>query len=172
MGGDQKTMPRVMVTLGSVFVAKLDNRIKKYFQYIADDETQLNSRVIRVFKKAYAIEDNPDLKEVAKGVVDFYAHVVIRWGMQMKLWEKVGNVKDLGNTNVLFRDTEDAGRHINEPPVEESEKWYVWRINGPFQWAGKLEGENRRVEIGVVVSPPDIVNRMRTGKYRVVYPGY
>jgi hypothetical protein len=168
----ETNMTRVVVRLGDIFAANLDDSTKKYFQYIGDDQTQLNSRVIKVFKKAYATADTPDLREVVNGDVDFYAHVVIRWGLQMNLWEKVGNVKDVGRTDVLFRGTSDAGRHINEPPVEISEKWYVWRINEPTQRVGKLEGENRKAEIGLVMSPANIVHRMRTGRYNFVYPGY
>jgi hypothetical protein len=165
-------MTRVVVRKGDVFAVKLDESAKKYFQYIGDDQAQLNSRVIRAFSRTYSIGDTPDLMEIVTGEVDFHAHVVIRWGLQMNLWEKIGNVKDVGKADVLFRDTEDAGRHINEPPVEKSEKWYVWRINEPFRRVGKLEGENRKAEIGLVMSPANIVHRMRTGKYNFVYPGY
>jgi hypothetical protein len=165
-------MARILVKPGDVFAAKLDDWTSKCFQYVADDQSQLNSRVIRVFKKAYAVNETCDLREIVNDEVDFYAHVVVRWGLQMNLWMKVGNVKEIGRTDVLFRDTEEAGRHINEPPVEISEKWYVWQINEPFRRVGKLEGENRKAEIGVVVSPQNIIHRMRTGKYKFVYPGF
>ena len=37
--------------IGDVFVVKVDDKSKKYFQYIISDLTQLNSDVIRAFKK-------------------------------------------------------------------------------------------------------------------------
>jgi hypothetical protein len=165
-------MARVLVREGDVFAARIDEDTRKYFQYIADDRTQLNSRVIRVFRKTYRIEEPADPAEIVSGEVDFYAHVVIRWGLQMNLWEKVGNVKEIGKLKVLFRGSEDSGRRSDEPPVEKSERWYVWRINEAVIDVGKLEGENRKAEIGVIVTPGDIVHRMRTGRYSFVYPGY
>ncbi|CAN5467527.1 hypothetical protein BH09BAC6_BH09BAC6_07690 [soil metagenome] len=48
-------MTRVNTKTGDVFSVKLNNS-KKYFQYIANDSTQLNSDVIRGFRKIYAIE--------------------------------------------------------------------------------------------------------------------
>lgn len=44
-------MVRVVTKVGDVFSVKLDNEMKKYFQLIAFDLTQLNSDVIRAFKK-------------------------------------------------------------------------------------------------------------------------
>lgn len=35
-----------------------------------------------------------------------------------------------------------------------------------------VEAENRKAEIGVIVTPYDIVDRMKTGKYDFVYPGF
>ena len=39
-------MVRVVTKIGDVFSVKLDNEVKKYFQLIAFDLTQLNSDVI------------------------------------------------------------------------------------------------------------------------------
>lgn len=44
-------MKRVLTKIGDVFEVKIDETSKKYFQYIANDMTQLNSDVIRGFKK-------------------------------------------------------------------------------------------------------------------------
>lgn len=59
--------------IGDVFCAKIDENHKKYLQYIVSDLTQLNSDVIRAFKKSYPIDANPDLSEIVTGEVDFYA---------------------------------------------------------------------------------------------------
>ena len=42
---------------------KIDENRKKYFQYIANDLTQLNSDVIRAFRKEYSASDNPELSD-------------------------------------------------------------------------------------------------------------
>lgn len=153
-------MTRIITKKGDVFSAALDDRHKKYFQYVGPDWTMLNSEVIRVFKKTYPIDEQPALQDVIKDEIQFYAHVVIKWGIKMKLWEKVGNVPEVGEVKVLFRDSLDYGKQM-----KVSDNWRIWRINEPFIKVGKLEGDNQKAEIGIVVTPEDILDRMRTGKY-------
>ena len=163
---------RQAIKVGDVFEVPLDVRTKKYFQYIANDRSQLGADVIRAFTKLYVVGDEPKIEHIVDGDVEFHAHVVINWGIKMRLWRRVGNSSDLGTQKMLFRDTDDYGVKEGESPIEISENWYVWRIDEPFQHVGRLEGANRAAEIGVVVSPVDIVARMRTGKYDFVYPGF
>lgn len=166
-------MARISTKIGDVFWVKVDETNKKFFQYIANDLTQLNSDVIRAFKKLYLLSAQPELTEIFSGEVDFYAHCVIKFGVKMGLWEKAGNINDVGDlSQILFRDTNDVGSRPGEQ-ILVSEKWYVWRINDDdFTVVGKLKGENRKAEIGIVVNPYDIKNRMTTGRYTFFYPGY
>jgi hypothetical protein len=159
---------RVITKIGDVFSVPLGGDSKKYFQYIANDRTQLNSDVIRAFKKKYSMDEAPNLSEIAGDEVEFYAHVVIKWGIKMGLWSKVGNDAFCGHIDALFRGSKDYGNQ----EIKISSNWYVWKINQPFQKVGKLEGNYRMADLGTVVSPPDIVDRMRTGQYNFVYPGY
>jgi hypothetical protein len=156
---------RVYTTKGDVFSAKIDENSKKYFQLIAYDLTQLNSDVIRAFKKEYPIDSEPDLSSIVNGEVEFYAHCVVKWGVKMGLWEKVGHIKDVGSINhILFRDTNDYGEYPGQKIV--SEKWYVWHIGDEkFTRVDKLVGDNRKAEIGLIINPESIVYRMRTGEY-------
>ncbi len=95
---------RIITKIGVVFCIAIDGKYKKYLQYIVNDLTQLNSDVVRVFKELYPIEVEPELSEVIKGDVDFYAHCVVSAGIKRDLWEKVGNVKDVGETkHILFK---------------------------------------------------------------------
>ncbi len=166
-------MARVSTKIGDVFSTKIDENSKKYFQLITFDLTQLNSDVIRAFKKVYPIDANPDLSEIINGEVEFYAHCVTKWGLKMNLWEKVGNTVEVGNTtHILFRGTNDYGELVGGEPIKMSEKWYVWNINEKFKDVGKLTGENRKAEIGVVINPASIVHRIRTGKYDFFYPDF
>lgn len=167
-------MARANTKIGDVFLVKLDENNKKFFQYIANDLTQLNSDVIRAFKTEYALDAQPDLLDVVQGEVDFYAHCVTKFGIKMGLWEKAGNIQDIGEIDeILFRDTNDYGHKLGDEPIKISDKWYVWRINdNDFTVVGKLEGENRQAEIGIVVNPYDIVDRLKTGKYHFFYPGF
>ena len=159
--------------IGDVFSVQIDNNYKKYFQLIAFDLTQLNSDVIRAFKKVYPLNANPNLSEVTSGEVEFYAHCVTKLGLKMGYWDRVGNIAETGNiTNILFRDTNDYGSKPGEQ-IRISHKWYVWKINDySFTRVGKLEGENRKAEIGIVISPDSIVHRMRTGQYDFAYPEF
>lgn len=166
-------MARVITKIGDVFCINLDDCNKKYFQYVAKDLTQLNSDVVRAFKKTYPIDENPNLPDVAKDEIAFYAHCVINLGVKMGVWQKVGKAPIEGEIDVLFRSTNDYGRKPDEAPVKISHNWYVWRINEESRRVGKLEGENQKSEIGMVMNPLSVVHRIRTGEYNLPnYPGY
>lgn len=172
MGLDLNIKKRVRIRLGDIFVVKMEDS-QKYFQYIADDMTMLNSSVIRAFSTKYPLENVPDFEDVVNGEVEFYAHTSLRLGIKMGLWEKAGNHPNVGSIDhILFRDSRDHGHGPGEKRVEISSRWEVWKINEDFRYVGKLQGENRKAEIGVVKAPNEIVERMRTGKYSYFYPGF
>jgi len=165
-------MKRVVTKIGDIFSVPINDKSKKYFQLIAFDLTQLNSDVIRSFKKEYPINVDPDLEEVVNSEVQFYAHCVTKWGVKLGYWGQVGKSNYLGDlSHVLFRDTNDYGE---KEYIEISHKWYVWHINDPdFVRVGNLEGENRKAEIGMVMSPANVVHRIRTGEYNLpFYPRF
>ena len=159
-------MRRMKSKIGDIFVVKIDTRTKKFFQYVANDLTQLNSDVIRAFKKQYLVLDNPSLSDIVKDEIDFFAHCVTETGLSLNRWTIVGNSSDLGGLDMLFRDSEDYSR----PEITVSKKWWVWRINEDQRRVGVLKGESRNSEIGIVVRPDSIVHRMRTGEYDFAYP--
>lgn len=163
-------MARIVTKIGDVFIVRQEDSNHKYFQYVANDLTQLNSSVIRVFMKKYDLNAEADLADVVKGEVDFHAHCVLRWGIQLGLWQKVGKSAVVGDVDVLFRGTKDYGRKLGELPVLVSENWYVWKINQDFRKIGKLTGEYREAEIGLVINPESIVYRVQTGQYDFDYP--
>lgn len=155
--------------IGDVFSAKIDDNHKRYLQYIVSDLTQLNSDVIRVFTNIYPIEANPSLEVIVNDKVDFYAHCVTKSGIKRGLWEKVGNIDDIGQTDhILFRDSGDYG----SPEVKISNDWWVWNVNEPFIEVGKLRNEYKTAEIGIVFQPERILNRMKTGSYQIKYPDF
>ncbi len=96
--------------VGDIFSVQTDEKTKKYMQYIVSDLTQLNSDVIRVFKKSYPIDDKPDLKNIINDNVEFYAHCDTKAGIIQGLWELVGNDANVRETDhILFRDSRDYG---------------------------------------------------------------
>ncbi len=166
---------RVVTKIGDIFSVEIGKRSQKFFQLIAFDLTQLNSDVIRAFKYEYQIDTLPDFSEIVKGEVEFYAHCVTKWGVKLGYWEKVGKSSDVGKLDhILFRDTNDYGHAPGEEPVKISTRWYVWHIgDSEFTRVGKLKGENRKAEIGLVINPASIVHRMNTGEYDFpFYPGF
>ena len=167
-------MKRVITKIGDVFSVKINDSHKKFFQLIAFDLTQLNSDVIRAFKEAYPIEANPDLSAIVNGDIEFYAHCVTKFGIKLGLWERISNIKEIGKLDhILFRGTSDLGHKVGEEPIRVSYNWYVWRIGDKnFTRVGKLEGENQKAEIGLVINPYSIIDRIKTGKYKGFYPDY
>lgn len=167
-------MKRVSTKIGDVFSVKVDENSKKYFQLIAFDLYQLNSDFIRAFRKIYAIDANPNLLDIVEGEVEFYAHCVTKFGIKMELWEKAGNISNVSQMDlIIFRGTSDYGHKRGEEPVKISQNWHVWRL-GDLQTVrvGKLKGENKKAEIGLVMNPYDIVERIKTGKYSGFYPDF
>lgn len=163
-------MAKINTKIGDVFSVMIDDNNKKYFQLIAYDLTQLNSDVIRAFKKKYPVGSNQELMEILNDEIEFYVHCVTKLGIKMGYWEKIGNVSNVGEINhILFRDTADYGN----PQIKISQDWWVWKINEEQRRVGTLVGENQKAEIGLVINPESIVYRMRTGEYDFkAYPSY
>jgi hypothetical protein len=158
---------RIVTKIGYVFCVDVDNQYKRFFQYIADDMTMLNGRVIRVFKRKYPMDYIPNMEEIVKDEVDFYAHTIIKFGIQQNLWYKVGKSSELGDvTNILFRDSEDYGFSKEE----KSYNWYIWYINQPTKFIGELTDEYKNIDIGVVIRYPSVAEKIKTGKYDFWYP--
>jgi len=156
--------------IGEVYEVYLRDGMKGYVQYIANDITQLNSDVIRVFKGREPIDSEPDINKIIDGEVEFYAHVTgMEFGVKDGFWKKIGQSDNLGDLKKpFFRSSSDSGK----PSVKVSKEWYVWRINEPSVYVGKLEGENIRADEGSALPPAWIVERMNTGKYQFFSPGY
>ncbi|MDT3738619.1 MAG: hypothetical protein RO257_03855 [Candidatus Kapabacteria bacterium] len=162
------------IRIGDIFSVKISENKKKFFQLIAYDLLQLNSDVIRAFKKEYPIDVIPEFSVLIIEEVEFYAHCIIKFGIKLNCWEKIGNILEVGKTeNIIFRATNDYGHKQGEEPIRVSKSWYVWRINdNDFTEIGKLEGENRKAEIGIVFDTYSIVHRMKTGQYGGFYPDF
>lgn len=165
---------RVISKIGDIFYVPLDNGNKKYFQYIANDLTQLNSDVIRVFKTVYSPKEEVDYTKLLSGEIDFHAHTMINLGMKLDFFFKEGKFEVLPNIkNIIFRCTNDQGKKIDGKPIRISSNWHVWKINDyDFTKVGKLIGENRKAELGMVIPPYAIVERIKTGKFNFVYPDF
>lgn len=156
--------------VGDVFEVPISSTQKRYIQYIVSDLTQLNSDVIRAFKKVYDISDKPSLFNILSDDVDFFMHTTTKLGIKMELWSLYGNSDEKGDyRHVVFRDSYDLGN----PQIKISERWFVWHINDEeFEYVGKITGEYRKSEMGLVFSPRGVVERLKGENYLGVYPRF
>lgn len=156
--------------IGDIYEVPLEDGTKGYVQYIANDVTQLNSDVIRVFKRREKTESISDLEEILDGDVEFYAHVTgMEFGEKDGSWKKIGHSDNVGDLKKpFFRTSSDYGK----PSVKVSKEWYVWRINDPKAYVGRLEGENLEADEGSALPPAWVVQRMNTGRYQFFYPDH
>jgi len=155
---------RVVTKIGNIFCVEIDNKQKSYFQYIANDLTELNSSVIRVFKKRYPIDSNPSMEEIVSDEVDFYVHTVLSVGVKRGGWYKVGTSKNIGDTeNIYFRFYSD----VNYAGTGQTKAYYwsVWKINEPSQFIGEMKEQYQDYNIGPVFPYFIVVDKIKTGKF-------
>jgi hypothetical protein len=87
---------RVYIKKGDIFSVAIDEKHVNFFQYIADDLTQLNSAIIRIFKEIYPKEKIFDWSEIVKGEVEFFTHTFVRNGVKYGYWQKAGHSSEIG----------------------------------------------------------------------------
>jgi hypothetical protein len=153
---------------GDIFEAQLENAKARFFQYVGNDATQLQSNVVRVFAKEYASDVSAEVVDPSRDETQFVAHVMLNLGIKHKFWKRVGHASYVEPAEVLFRDSSDYGN----PEVKISRNWWIWKMNAPQVFVGPLTGRYRDAEIGIVVPPDSLVHRMRTGRYDFVYPQF
>ncbi len=162
---------RIIVRKGDIFKADLGNGRAKYLQYVMLDPAEMNSEVIRVFNYESKIDEIPDLQEVIRSGVDFFAHVVVKWGVQMGLWKKVGNIpieKDF--VPPYFRDVPLHDKYIRNGKIQfcKTNDWVAWQAGQSFEdrkSIGKLTKETKKYNRGGIMPPVQIIERMKTGSY-------
>lgn len=154
---------RIVTKIGDVFSVTLDNGNLRFFQYIANDLTQLNSSVIRVFKKEYPAEYEIDVDDIVADDVEFYAHTVLKFGIKAGVWRKVGKSQNVGNTeNIMFR------MYISEAADHRERIWEAWFLNKEPFIIGKLSKYYREnSNIGLVFYYKNVTERIKNG----IYPG-
>jgi len=153
---------RIVTRKGDIFCVEIDNKFKAYFQYITTDMTQLNSTVIRVFKKHYPIDYVPEMEEIVKDEVHFYAHTILSPGLHEGAWYKVGSCKDVGDIdNIMFS----LFRDVNFSHQKKSYSWYIWKINQETEFIGEMKKEYKHYDRGWVYPYKSIVGKIKTGKF-------
>ena len=153
---------RVVTRIGDIFCIEFDE-YKVYLQFIAVDMSQLNSTTIRVFKTKYPLNFEFNAETIVKDEVDFYAHTFLQPGLKAGVWTKVGKNKDIGDLeHILFRNAGDWPMNKGK-----SYDWWICGINKEYIKIGELTEEYRSKSYeGIVVPPIDIIEKIKTGKFR------
>lgn len=162
---------RIVTKIGNIFCAEVEGKYKFYFQYVANDMTQLNSSVIRVFKRRYTLDANPKMDDIANDEVLFYAHTILRNGIELGIWSKVGKSAILGLEELeqaWFGVAQDICWDENSCPVPCDPRFnlWIWHVNQEIIEIGYFKkGEEQFVEYGAVVTADGIVERFKYGHY-------
>ena len=168
---------RIVTKIGDVFCAEIDGAYKCYFQYIEKDLEQLNSSVIRAFKTHYPMDYKPVIDEIVKDEILFYKHTILRVGIEVGAWYKVGKSKELGldGLSKVLWGTVDIHK-VTRCPAEEGyfkitevdplENWSIWYTNQERIDIGILPTEYYEIiEEGSVVPYSCIVERLKYGYF-------
>lgn len=160
----EENKTRVITRIGDIFCVEIDDKYKAYFQYVAKDLEQLNSTVIRAFKRRYPIDSSPTMDEIVDDEVSFYAHTLLRPGLHFGTWYKVGKSKKIGDTdNIFFRSHQDVNCGITGQT--KSYNWYVWKINQKHVKVGEITDQYRHYNYGDVLPYMEIEAKIKTGHY-------
>ena len=175
---------RIVTRIGDIFCAEIDGEYKCYFQYIEKDLEQLNSSVIRTFKARYPMDYKPVIEDIVKDEILFYAHTILRVGIEDGAWYKVGKSKELGLDGLckVLWGTSDIHKVTRVPPeegyfkiteVDPMENWSIWKIYGERIDIGILPSEYYGImEEGAVMPYSSIVKRLKYGYYLSYNPMY
>jgi hypothetical protein len=76
----------------------------------------------------------------------------LRLGIQEQVWYIIGMCKDVGDTeNICFRLFDDS--------------WYIWKINGKYQYVDEITEEIQGYDFGWVFPYKEILRKIKTGHY-------
>lgn len=160
------------IKVGDIFALITPNtKQKRFFQFIAKDNSSLSSDVVRVFKAAYDPDYLPTISEIIEDDIESYMHTIIRWGIKLNIWEYFGNSPIIGSLDLIFRSSLDIGEHPGE--IFVSKRWEVWGLNKPVQYVGKLPKKYYNAAIGDVSGPLRALEKIEERDYvGPYYPRY
>ncbi len=160
---------RVIIKKGDIVSAPMSDGTVRYLQYIGDDFTQLNSRVIRIFEGRFPSDNILKPENIVTLPVDFYVHV---YGLAEMVrdegWKKIGKSEDVGRErDAIFRTDNNLDK------VEISKEWSVWIMNKNMEEVGELKkNEHKQADLGSVFPAAWVLTKMETGEFGIEYPRY
>ena len=169
---------RIVIRIGNVFCIEIDGKYKCYFQYVCNDKNQLNSSIVRVFKSRHPTDYKPVLEEIITDEVSFYAHTVLRIGIQFGAWYKVGKPMSIENSeheNIIWGTASDILDLTawDFKTVNPMDNWRIWSSKKIFKENYSLPRKLMySIEYGAVLPYIEIVNRIKYGYYKNSSPVY
>ncbi len=140
--------------------------IKRYFQLVAFDETQLNSDVIAVFNYRAKPDEKPSIDDIVDSGVEFFVHTTVNAGVRQELWHKIGKAEIVDYSEALFKEIYDEdGMPTVEPDADSYHSWIIWHVNGDWQQIGDRVDEYPEAQLGSVYSPSSILYRIEIGRH-------
>lgn len=161
---------------GDIYEIPLGNSKKAYMQYIGEDATQLYGDVVRVFQQQTSSTEAPSLHDLVRSPEQFCAHIYgVKYGIQDRLWQKIGQGEIINADKIRFRDfadpdvLNDDGKWVI-PAVSKS--WDVWYMNSERRHVKQLTEELAKAYPGPVIAPHFIIDWIKEGKKPYKYPDY
>lgn len=155
-----------MSRIGEVYRVKYKDYIR-YFQFVAIDQTTLNSDVIAVFNHKSENSEDISLDKIVVSGVEFFTHTTINAGVKQKLWKKVGKTEVVDYSEALFKTAYYKDHLPDIEPFEANSyhSWVIWHVSGEWQHIGADIDKYPQAELGAVYPPEDIVYRIEHGRY-------
>lgn len=144
---------------GDIFKVKISDDDVRYLQYVANDINLMNGNMVRVFKRRYTENDTPSPDEIVDDEIDFYCHVVLKWGVERGFWTKYGNSKDVGDLKKVFFKS-----YTEELSPAYPAFWSIWTIY-KYTERKKLPKRFKDAYWGIIFQPATIVHKMKTGRF-------
>lgn len=150
--------------VGSVYVVRDKGGSIGLLHYVSADAATPGSSVVSVRSVTSQSDDLADLSGALQLPILFYAHVFLRAGEVLSVWENVGHSLPKSVPDILWCSVEAA--ELRKPT---SNKWCVW-WTGESRRPPKNFEELATAEFGYVMAPDQIVSRILTGKYSLPIP--
>jgi hypothetical protein len=150
--------------LGDVYLVQFDGNELGAIQHIGNDESMLSSNVVGVLKALPKNWEGMSDAEFAMLPREFYSHVFLKAGETLKIWRKAVNRSYAVPDGLAW-----CMCPVADYNKATSDAWRVWNTNGEMRVPRDKE-DLRRCEVGIVIPPVDIVERISTGSYKLRWP--
>jgi hypothetical protein len=151
--------------IGDIYRLRLTDGKFGYMQHLANDLSQLGSNVVLVLQRNYLPTEfvSFDHVHVRDG---FFVHVFLKAGETLGIWERIDNSRPVVEEPFPILWSNCSHRDLQ---LDVSKNWHVWRTNEEMR-APVSQEELGNSEVGIVVNPTQIVQRIERSTYSFRHP--